>query len=74
MDCKTCIYWKRPYAKMSKFGECEEINHDSLYISVKTNNRDGEWVETTVETRDSFFCKLYKGGNDGSSINDKRGN
>jgi len=60
MRCDRCKYWKKHPSKDAMWGDCKMLpSRDSDWIDFYTNNRDGEWVETMVETLPDFFCKMF---------------
>lgn len=64
MECKTCKYWHEkkyyPPGPKPKWGMCSHLTSGAAdKIEVWTNDRDGKWYETTVETLPDFFCAEY---------------
>ena len=64
MECQTCKHWKKKKywgEPAIPWGLCEHLpSGDTVGIDFYTNNRDGEWVETVVETLPDWFCKEYE--------------
>ena len=62
--CETCIFWnEHKYRGPSGdiWGDCPQIVKDSGdRIEIWANNRDGEWIETFVETQNDFGCVLWQ--------------
>lgn len=63
MECETCKYWKKwPYPK-TEWGKCRLLaSGDADKADIYSNKRDGEWLETIVETLPDFFCACYEKG------------
>ena len=77
MRCDQCQHWqeKKYWGKTKpRWGICKQLTSGAADIDFYTNNRDGEWVETTVETLPDWFCKEFtqKEGKDGNSDNRKK--
>lgn len=72
MECKTCKHWqkKKTYGGtiIQEWGICNHLISGMADIDFYTNNREGEWVQTTVRTLPDWFCKEYekKEGENGS--------
>lgn len=64
MQCGMCKYWheKKYYPPGPKplWGLCGHLASGATDgIDFYTNNRDGEWIETTIETLPDWFCKEW---------------
>lgn len=47
----------------AEWGKCRLLaSGDADKIDIYSNKRDGEWVETRVETLPDFFCACYEKG------------
>jgi hypothetical protein len=63
--CKTCRYWKSPWARDPEFGACDRIEADGDDASV-TDRAEIRWsvlddsgISATLVTMASFGCVLH---------------
>jgi len=62
--CDECKHWepKKYWGKVEQiWGKCKHLASGGADIDFYTNNREGEWVETIVETKPDWFCKEWEG-------------
>lgn len=59
MDCGTCKHWSKRHHFIQEFGICKLLSNGNSAGIGCYYNRDGELVETIVETLPDFFCAEY---------------
>lgn len=61
MKCGECKHWEQHKAP-GMWGKCIRLtSRDCDQVEIYAVNREGEWVETIVETLPDWFCKEWEG-------------